>query len=147
MLQIPIDANTEHMVCNIKKKSSKAELLNKAEILIWDEISMMNRKCIEAVNRTLQDIRENESLMGGLLVVFAGDFRQTLPVVKRGTIVDEINACLKSSKLWKYVQKYNLRQNMRVKQEHVHAKAFTDYLLKIGNGTANSKLNPEQGIK
>lgn len=65
MLQIPIDTNNDPMVCNIKKKSSKAELLNKAEILIWDEISMMNRKCIEAVNRTLQDIRENESLMGG----------------------------------------------------------------------------------
>lgn len=117
--------------------------VNKAEILIWDEISMMNKKCIEAVNITLQDIRENENLMGGLLVVLAGDFRQTLPVVKRGTIVDEINACLKSSKLWKYVQTYHLRQNMRVKQGYTTTKAFTDYLLKIGNGTANSKFNHE----
>lgn len=104
---------------------------------------MMNKNCIEAVNRTLQDIRENKSLMGGLLVVLAGDFRQTLPVVKRGTIVDEINACLKSSKLWKYVQIYNLKHNMRVKHTHTTAKSFTDYLLKIGNGTANSKFNHE----
>lgn len=143
MLQIPIDTNTEAMVCNIKKNSSRAELLNNAEILIWDEISMMNRKYIEAVNRTLQDIRENKNLMGGLLVVLAGDFRQTLPVVKRGTIMDEINACLKSSTLWKYVQPFHLKQNMRVKQAHIRANEFTDYLLKIGNGTANSNFNNE----
>lgn len=82
--------------------------------------------------------------MGGLLVVLAGDFRQTLPVVKRGTIMDEINACLKSSKLWKYVQTFHLKQNMRVKHAHTTAKAFTDYLLNIGNGTANSNFSNEK---
>lgn len=144
MLQIPIDMNnTDTIVCNIKKKTPKAELLKKADILIWDEISMMNRKGVEAVHRTLQDIRENECLMGGILVILAGDFRQTLPVVKRGTMVDEIDACLKSSKLWKYVRKYHLTKNMRVKKTNKLSDEFANYLLAIGNGTANSLINLE----
>lgn len=134
--------NTDSVVCNIKKKTAKAELLNQTDILIWDEIAMMNKKGVEAVNRSLQDVRENSALMGGLLVILAGDFRQTLPVVRRGTMSDEINACLKSSTLWKYVQTYNLTKNMRVK-ELKKSTEFADYLLRIGNGTANSMTNQE----
>jgi len=40
--------------------------------------------------------------MGGIIFVFAGDFRQTLPVIRKGTQADVINACLKSSRLWDY---------------------------------------------
>ncbi|GBN82619.1 hypothetical protein AVEN_234735-1 [Araneus ventricosus] len=62
---------------------------------------MMHKHGLEAVNRTLQDLRGNKDLMGGLNVVLAGDFRQTLPVIPRGSMADEIKACLKSSYLCK----------------------------------------------
>lgn len=104
---------------------------------------MMNKIGVEAVNRTLKDIRENDSLMGGMFLILAGDFRQTLPVVKKGTMVDEINACLKSSKLWKYVQTFHLTKNMRIKGTNKTSKKFANYMLTIGNGTANSMINPE----
>lgn len=39
-----------------------------------------------------------------LIVVLAGDFRQMLPMIPRSTPVDELNACLKSSYLWKKLQ-------------------------------------------
>lgn len=144
MLKIPIEINNiDSVVCNIKKRSAKAELLKKADTLLWDEISMMHKKGVEAVNTTLQDIRENKKLMGGMLVILAGDFRQTLPIVKRGTIADEINVCFKSSKLWKYVQKYHLTKNMRIKKPNGSTQEFADYLLQIGNGTTNSGANHE----
>lgn len=145
MLQLPIDLDsTNSVVCNISKRTAKATLLREAKVLVWDEIAMMNKKGVEAVNRSLQDIRENSELMGGLLVIFAGDFRQTLPVIKRGTMADEINACLKSSHLWKYVKTYQLTKNMRVKGTNRAAKEFADYLLQIGNGTANLNVNHER---
>jgi len=52
--------------------------------------------------------------MGGMTVILAGDFRQTLPVVPRGTRADEVRACLKSSYLWSKIQDKSLRVNMRV---------------------------------
>ena len=45
-------------------------------------------------------------------MVFAGDFRQTLPVVQQGTPADELNACLKVSYLWRHIQKRTLATNI-----------------------------------
>jgi hypothetical protein len=45
-----------------------------------------------AVNRTLQDLWCNARIMGGVTFVLAGDFRQMVPVVPRGTKADELNA-------------------------------------------------------
>ncbi|XP_026459723.1 uncharacterized protein LOC113360429 [Papaver somniferum] len=53
-----------------------------ATLIIWDEVPMQHKYCIEAVNRLLQDIHENkEDDFGGVTVVMGGDFRQTLPVI------------------------------------------------------------------
>lgn len=73
--------------------------------------------------------------MGNVLVVLAGDFRQTLPVIPKSTAADELNACLKASFLWKYVQKLELRTNMRVHLLNDElAQTFSKQLLIIGNG-------------
>ena len=74
---------------------------------------MSHKKAIEALNRTLQDLRDGTDIMGGMVVLLAGDFRQTLPVIQRGTPADEIQACLKSSSLWSRVEKLSLKTNMR----------------------------------
>ena len=42
------------------------------------------------------------------MIFLSGDFRQTLPVIPRVTPADEINACLKSSNLWRYMKKYSI---------------------------------------
>ena len=63
-LQIPIDLiHNEAPVCNIKNGTGKAKVLQEAKALFWDEISMMHKHGIEAVNRTLQDIRGNKNVM------------------------------------------------------------------------------------
>ena len=66
---------------------------------------MMHKHGFEALDRTLQDVRENNKIMGGLLILLAGDFRQTLPIVTRGTPADELKASLKVSYLWRSVWK------------------------------------------
>ncbi|GFT49845.1 ATP-dependent DNA helicase [Trichonephila clavipes] len=64
---------------------------------------MAHKKSLEAFYRTLQDLRGNEQLFGGALTLLAGDFRQTLPVIPRSTPADGLNACLKSSVLWRWL--------------------------------------------
>lgn len=135
-LKLPLNlTNVDTPLCNISKQSKFAEVLRKAKIIVWDESTMAHKKAMEALNRTLQDIRSNKSLMGGLTVLLAGDFRQTLPVVPRGTRADEIKACLKRSSLWPSVKILKLTKNMRVHLGgDVSAGQFSDLLLKVGNG-------------
>lgn len=52
--------------------------------------------------------------MGGISVLLAGQFRQTLPVVPRGTRANELKSCIKSFFLWCKIQKMPLTKNMRV---------------------------------
>lgn len=136
MFKLPLSSSTDdNPVCNICKGTYKAELLRRCKLIVWDECTMSHKSMFEAVDRTLRDIRNTEQIMGGMLVVLAGDFRQTLPVVPRGTPADEIKACLKSSPLWNRIQILRLQTNMRV---HLHgdhtAGEFAQTLLSIGDG-------------
>ncbi|KAG6463394.1 hypothetical protein O3G_MSEX013848 [Manduca sexta] len=116
MFKIPIDLNrTESPTCSISRNSDKAKILRECNLIIWDECTMAHRKGVEAVDRTLRDIRQNDRPMGGITVLFCGDFRQTLPVIPRGTRADEVRACLKSSYLWHDIQWVHLTINMRVR--------------------------------
>ncbi|XP_046681426.1 uncharacterized protein LOC124368195 [Homalodisca vitripennis] len=96
---------------------------------------MAHKRAIEALDRTLQDIRSNRKLMGGVTLLMAGDFRQTLPVVPRGTRADEVKTCVKRSVLWPKVQVCSLKINMRVHLKgSLKAGEFSSLLLEIGNG-------------
>jgi ATP-dependent DNA helicase PIF1 len=80
-------------------------------------------------------LRGNDQLFGGALILLSGDFRQTLPVIPRSTPADELNACLKSSVLWRHVQILTLKTNMRVQlQNDASAERFAKQLLDIGDG-------------
>ena len=66
--------------------------------------------------------------------MLAGDWRQILPVVRKGGRPDIVEACLKSSSLWQHVKVIKLSTNMRVKQTGGNFNRFANYLLKIGEG-------------
>ncbi|XP_068220018.1 uncharacterized protein [Palaemon carinicauda] len=74
---------------------------------------MAHKQALEALNATLQDLRNNKFQMVAVTVLLAGDFQQTLPVIPRSTIADELNACLKASFLWS-VKALTLTTNMRI---------------------------------
>ena len=135
-LKLPLNlTNSETPVCNISRGTGEAMVLQECELIVWDECTMAHRQALEALNRTLQDLRGNGKHMGGVVVLLAGDFRQTLPVIPRGTMADELKACLKASDLWKHVITLGLNTNMRVHlQNYVAAGNFAQQLLTIGNG-------------
>ena len=69
-----------------------AKLIQDTALIVWDECTMVHKKAFESVDRMLRDIRGVDKIMGGVLVLLTGDFRQTLPVVPGGTRADEINS-------------------------------------------------------
>ncbi|GBP90210.1 ATP-dependent DNA helicase pif1 [Eumeta japonica] len=100
-LQLPLNiAEQQFLVCKISGTSGRGQLLKHAKIIFWDECTMAHKKSLEAMDRTLQELRKNSEIMGGALLILSGDFRQTLPVIPKSTPADEINACLKKSHLW-----------------------------------------------
>ncbi|KAK3880245.1 hypothetical protein Pcinc_015250 [Petrolisthes cinctipes] len=79
---------------------------------------------------------QNDEFAKSLLYfVLSGDFRQTLPVITRGTRADEVNACIKASQLWQQTKRLSLSTNIRV-QLHGGESAgqFANQLLHVGNG-------------
>lgn len=136
-LKLPLNlTNVETPLCNIQKQSHLAELLKNTKLIVWDEITMAHKRGVEALDRSLQDIRNSKTIMGGMTVLLGGDFRQTLPVVPKGTRADEIKACIKRSFLWPSIKVLKLTRNMRVHlRGDVSAGKFADLLLQIGNGT------------
>lgn len=96
---------------------------------------MAHKRALEAVDRTMKDLRGDSRRFGGAMILLSGDFRQTLPVIPKSTAADELNACLKSSSLWRHVKKLKLTTNMRVAlQNDPSAVEFSRQPLALGNG-------------
>ncbi|XP_051206115.1 uncharacterized protein [Lolium perenne] len=103
-----------------------------ASLILWDEATMTKRQAIEALDRSMRDIMECPYRpFGGKTIVFGGDFRQVLPVVRKGSRGQIIDASLRSSKHWKGMRQLRLVKNMRAQND----RWFADYLLRVGNGT------------
>ena len=130
--------------CNIRKNSSLADVLRAAKLIVWDEISMAHRGGLEALDRSLRDIRNCDKMFGGVTVLICGDFQQILPVVTKGTPADELKACVKSSPLWNKVSVMTLRRNMRV---HITGNPeggrWAAKLLQLGQGNIPTKADDE----
>jgi ATP-dependent DNA helicase PIF1 len=101
-------------VCSFTKQSGTTKLLQKASLIIWDEASMTKRQAIEALDNNMRDIMGQPRLpFGGKTVVFGGDFRQVLPIVRKGSRAQIVAASLRSSYLWESMCHLKLVRNMR----------------------------------
>ncbi|GFU79470.1 ATP-dependent DNA helicase [Trichonephila clavipes] len=136
VFKLPLNlASEETSTCNISKNSTRGALLQQCKLIVWDKCTMSHKRALEVLDRCLQDIQNNPKLMGGVVVLLAGDFRQTLPVIEKGTAADKINACLKASYLWTKVEKLYLTTNMRAQLfSDVESGAYAQKLLEIGEG-------------
>ncbi|XP_027174571.1 uncharacterized protein LOC113774209 [Coffea eugenioides] len=91
---------------------------------------MAKRQSIEAFEELLKDLMETDEPFGGKVVVFGGDFHQTLPVIQGAAKDQLIQASLLHSSLWSGMHKIKLTQNMRA----VLDPAFSLFLLAVGEG-------------
>lgn len=64
----------------IKKKRNIVKNWKNIDCLIIDEVSMLSKRILELLNDLAKTIRKNNKLMGGIQVIFSGDFYQLPPV-------------------------------------------------------------------
>ncbi|XP_027922842.1 ATP-dependent DNA helicase PIF1-like [Vigna unguiculata] len=133
--------------------SDVAHLLRVAHLIIWDEAPMAHKFCFEDLDRTLKDIMKDDltcnSVFGGKVVVFGGDFRQIIPVIPRGSRSDIVHATINASYLWNHYQVLTLSKNMRLMQSGLkkstatEIEQFSDWIVKLGDGKL---CEPNDGV-
>jgi hypothetical protein len=140
-LPVPI---LETSTSSMRQGSPEAELIKEAAIIIIDEVTMMTKHGLRCVDMLLRDIMQERLPFGGKVVVIGGDFRQTLPVVVRGTRVDVVECCIKSSPLWSVFEKLLLVDNIR----SIGQNSYNKWLLDVGTGNIPvSPILPVNSIK
>lgn len=75
--KIPIDID-EYSCCNISQNTNLADLIRKADLVIWDEAPMNNKNVFESVDKTLRDImqktndKSQDQIFGGQTFLLGG---------------------------------------------------------------------------
>ncbi|XP_057452502.1 uncharacterized protein LOC130744329 [Lotus japonicus] len=144
LFSIPLNLN-EDSCCCIPYGSPKAELLQAASLIIWDEAPMVNKYAFEALDRTLRDIMSAKvpnsmnKPFGGKTIVLGGDFRQILPVIPKSSRAEIVLSTINSSRLWSCCKVLTLSENMRLlcnssEQEANEVRMFANWVLDLGDG-------------
>jgi hypothetical protein len=133
-----------------------AELIQVASLIIWDEAPMTHRRCFEALDRTMRDLLSEHNpanamlSFGGKPIVLGGDFRQILPVVRKGSRSAVVGASITNSKLWQHVTLLKLHTNMRLRNpalqgDQLHElETFSKWVLAIGDGTVPAEKRGDE---
>ena len=133
MFKIPLDIK-KNGICSISKQSQLAEVIQKTELIIWDEAPMQHRYCAEAVDNTLRDLlNKNDIPFGGMTVVFGEDFQQILPVVLKGSWGQTVTASLLRSRLWDNINLIMLTENMHL-IANPENQEYAEWLQRVGRG-------------
>ena len=75
---------TQGNLTSMKSKKYLKDHLEKVKVLIIDEISMLHKNQINAVDVVLRYFKNNEEAFGGIQVVLCGDFFQLPPIGHQG---------------------------------------------------------------
>ena len=133
-----------------------AELIQVASLVIWDEAPMTNRCCFEALDRTMKDIlsehKPSNAMLpfGGNPVVLGGDFRQILPVVRKGSRAAVVGASITNSRLWRHVVLLKLHTNRHLRDPSLQGaqrdelQCFSEWILAVGDGTIHTERRGDE---
>lgn len=74
-----------HFNFNVQRfqNCAMATLLRQCEMIVWDECTRAHKKSLQSLDRTMQDLRNNQNRFGGAIILWKGDFREILPVIHR----------------------------------------------------------------
>ena len=134
-LPVPI---LETSTSPIRPGDAQARLLAERSIIFIDEASMIPKHALSAIDILLRDITGQEGVpFGGKLLLFAGDFRQTLPVVPRAPPAGILEQCISRSQLWRHFTNMQMTQNMRARPEE---REFAEWLIKLGDNELQSEV-------
>ena len=87
-------------VCSIQLNTKRAEVIKAAKVMVLDEIAMLHRCDLGALDRFMKISTMNDNIFSGKLIIVSGDFGQIVTVVPRGRCSHIVAATVKSSELW-----------------------------------------------
>ncbi|GFR20056.1 hypothetical protein TNCT_17901, partial [Trichonephila clavata] len=91
---------TETSVSRLDINSKEAGRIRDSSLILIDEVSMMSKHALNAIDEVLRRIHYSDDIFGGKTVLLGGDFRQTANIVIKGTPRDIIENSIMSSRLW-----------------------------------------------
>jgi len=133
---IPIPANDCSM-CHLS--ICERRWIREAQLIIYDECSMVHQHVADTVERSLRDVCRDNRPFGGKTVVFTGDFKQLLPVVRHGRGCD---FTMQRCSWWRQVRKLNFTINWRA----VRFPAYSTFLEQVGSGEIDTVTVPDSSI-
>ena len=136
--RLKFNMSEEDYLSTMKHQEAKANTLREIDLIIWDEISMAPKWALSALDSLLRDLTGVNMPFGGKTIVVGGDFRQVLPVIRKGSRRQIFESCMKKHDQWSSFQKLRLTENLRCLDA-----PFREYLLEIGDGKVGRELNPE----
>ncbi|KAA6356450.1 MAG: putative ATP-dependent DNA helicase PIF1, partial [Streblomastix strix] len=137
-LPVPLTSSKNSSKITQAKNGLLWNQLQLIDVIIWDEAPMASKWAIESVDKKLKEIRKNDKDFGGVLMIFGGDFRQVLQIVKFGGRNEQVNASIQKSNLRRKFDCLKLKKNMRIEEG---SEEFSSFLMQIGNGTMQQDKN------
>lgn len=61
--------NHDDMSPTLTRATNMGKVLQQCSLIVWDECTMTHKKALELLNITLQDLRNNNRLFGGVVVL------------------------------------------------------------------------------
>ncbi|XP_074378692.1 uncharacterized protein LOC141720243 [Apium graveolens] len=95
----------ENCFTGLRHGTNISELLQRTDLIIWDEAPMQHRHAFECVDRSLRDIMfaidksRAKKPFGGITIIFGGNFRQILHVISKASRAQVVCSTLNKSKL------------------------------------------------
>jgi len=74
------DYVSDRYLASLRDKKYFRDKMDKVKVLIIDEISMLHRNQLHAVDYVLKFFKQNDEPFGGIQVIFSGDFFQLPPI-------------------------------------------------------------------
>ena len=133
--KLPIPCN-ESSTSTMQLQSVEAAIMRSSTLHIIDEIPMLLNELLRCIDKLLRDIKRSTSPFGNTIMVGSGDFRQTCPVVPRGSRARIVLSSIKASPLWPRFQQFSLATNMRAQADP----EFAAWQLQIGCGKTADQL-------
>jgi tRNA A37 threonylcarbamoyladenosine biosynthesis protein TsaE len=115
----------------------RKELINAASVIIWDEAPSNEYHCFKTVYEYFDCFK-------GKIIICLGDWKQTPPVVKYGSVSDICKASIINSPIWSLFNVFKLTINMRLFGE-INANKHNEEYIKKQKDYANMLINIGEG--
>ena len=66
---------SDESTCSVSEHDSTATLIRMTHLMVVDEVTMIDRRALEAADHTFQLLRGSAKPFGGITMVFSGDWR------------------------------------------------------------------------